>query len=194
MIDIHVSIALQFASSGICAMKNNAIVYWLLPQKAERELFCEMIRILCHELDAPNFEPHLTLFVSNSSQPPARVLRKLKSGPIRLRIHRVAFSPEYTKTLFIRFKPSKPLHKLILELGCASDTRVTAPRDRHLSLLYKRRISSATEKELAATIKLPFRVVRFDRVAAVRVNLPIQNRGDIKAWKILATKTLRSNR
>jgi hypothetical protein len=40
--------------------EETAIVYWLLPAKPERELFCTIIRIFCRELRAPNFEPHLT--------------------------------------------------------------------------------------------------------------------------------------
>src|SRR4029077_17909669 len=153
--------------------------------------FCEIVRILCPQLNAPNFETHLTLFVSRGNhQPPKRVLQKFKSAPIRLRIRGMAFSPEYTKTLYVRFKPSSALKKLIVDLGRAAKTRAKVPRDPHLSLLYKRRISAATEKELAETIRLPFREVRFDSIAAVRLRLPVKARADVKVWRIAAKKKL----
>jgi 2'-5' RNA ligase len=173
-------------------MKKRAIVYWLLPAKDKRELFCEIVRILCHELNAPNFDPHLTLFVAKEDgQSPKRILQKFKSLPIRLSIRDVAFSPKYTKTLFVRFKTSGALKKLTVDLARIAKTRATVPRDPHLSLLYKRKISSATGKELAATIKLPFREVVFDSIAAVRLTLPVCARADVEAWRIIAKKSLR---
>ncbi|HME88631.1 MAG TPA: hypothetical protein VKE30_05405 [Chthoniobacterales bacterium] len=173
-------------------MKKVAIVYWLLPAKLERELFREIVRILCHELDAPRFEPHLTLFVAKENRhPPKPILQKFRSAPIRLRIRRVAFDREYTKTLFVRFKPNGALKKMAVDLGRAAHTRAGAPRDPHLSLLYKRRITKATEKELADTINFPFREVVFDSVAAVRLKLPVRSRADVRAWRILAKKRLR---
>ena len=173
-------------------MKKVATAYWLLPAKPQRELFCEVVRVLCHELKAPSFEPHLTLFVSKENrQGPKQILRQIKSAPIRLRIRNVTCSSEYTKTLFVRFKPSSALKKLTMDLGRAAKTRANVPRDPHLSLLYKRKISAATEKELAATIKLPFREVVFDSIAAVRLTLPVTARADVERWKILARKALR---
>lgn len=173
-------------------MKKRAIVYWLLPAKDQRELFCEIVRILCQELNAPNFEPHLTLFVAKADgQSPKQILQKFKSLPIRLGVRAVAFGPKYTKTLFVRFKPSAALKKLTVDLARTAKTRAAVPRDPHLSLLYKRKISAATEKELAATIKLPFRNVRFDSIAAVSLTLPVRTREDVQAWRIVARKTLR---
>src|SRR5256885_14691561 len=89
-------------------MKKTAIVYWLLLAKPQRDLFREIIRILGKELRAPKFEPHLTLFVAGGArQEPDRVLRQIRSRPIRLRVRGVAYSPKFTKTLFLRFKRSE---------------------------------------------------------------------------------------
>lgn len=172
-------------------MKKPAIAYWLLPSGGERDLFRQIIGILCRELDAPKFHPHLTLFVSKAGGKSQKALRKIKCGPIRLRTRGVAFSSKYTKTLFVRFKPNRSLEKLVALLGQAAEKNSGMPRDPHLSLLYKRRISAATERELARTIKLPFREVRFDSIAAVRMTLPVRNRTDIQAWRIIARKSLR---
>src|ERR1700722_12486143 len=102
-------------------MKKTATVYWLLPAKPERGLLREIVRILRKEFRAPNFEPHLTLFVSSKDgQSPKKVLQQIHSRPIRLSIRSVAFSPKFTKTLFVRFKSSPALRKLTIDLGRAA--------------------------------------------------------------------------
>jgi putative hydrolase of the HAD superfamily len=172
-------------------MKKTAIVYWLLPAKPERELFCHFVRIFCRELHAPNFDPHLTLFAgSKGRQRPAKVLRQVRSGPIRLNVRNVAFSGKFTKTLYVRFKSMSALKKLSVDLARAANSRAKALRDPHVSLLYAR-IPRAARREIAAVIKLPFRRVLFDSVAAVRLSLPVRTRADVDKWKIIAKKSLR---
>src|SRR6266702_2899982 len=105
-------------------MKKVATVYWLLPAKPERDLFCDVVRILRKEFGAPNFEPHLTLFSTGSDrESPKRVLREIRSSPIRLTTRAAGFSSEFTKTLFVRFKSSAELRKLVAELGRATKSR-----------------------------------------------------------------------
>jgi 2'-5' RNA ligase len=172
-------------------MKKTAIVYWLLPAKPERELFCSIIRILRKAFNAPNFEPHLTLFVTaKDRQQPSKVLRQIRSRPIRLRARGVAFSPKFTKTLYVRFKSSPALRKLNGKVGRAAKSSAKAPGDPHVSLLYKK-LPRAAQKELAAVMRLPFRSVVFDSIAAVRLTLPVRTRGDVEKWKIVAKKSLR---
>ncbi len=172
-------------------MKKTAIVYWLLPAKPERDLFCEIVRILGKEFGAPNFEPHLTFFVTaKGRQHPAKVLRQIRSRPIRLSARGVAFSPKFTKTLYVRFKPNPSLRKLVLDLGRAAKSRAKSPTDPHVSLLYKK-TSRAAQKELARVMRLPFRTALFDSIAAVRLTLPVRTRADVEAWKIVAKKSLR---
>ena len=172
-------------------MKKTAIVYWLLPAKPERELFCSIIRILRKAFNAPNFEPHLTLFVTaKDRQPPSKVLRQIRSRPIRLRARGVAFSPKFTKTLYVRFKSSPALRKLNGKVGRAANSSAKAPGDPHVSLLYKK-LPRAAQKELAAVMRLPFRSVVFDSIAAVRLTLPVRNSADVAKWKVVAKKSLR---
>jgi len=172
-------------------MKKMATVYWLLPAKPERELFCQIVRILRKEFGAPNFEPHLTLIVSTKDgQSPTKVLQQIRSGPIRLSLRGVAFSPKFTKTLFVRFKSSPALRELAIDLGRAAKSSAKAPSDPHVSLIYKK-ISSQMKKELAAVIKLPFRSAFFDSIVAVRLTLPVRTDADVSKWKIVAKKSLR---
>ncbi|HEY6071629.1 MAG TPA: 2'-5' RNA ligase family protein [Chthoniobacterales bacterium] len=172
-------------------MKKTATVYWLLPARPERELFCEFIRILRKEFGAPDFEPHLTLFVTTQDrQSPKKILEQIRTRKIRLTVRGVALSSKFTKTLFVRFKPSSELRKLAVNLGRAAKTRAKAPRDPHVSLVYKK-IPRATKRSLAAVLRLPFRIAVFDSIAAVRMTLPVRNGSDVKKWKIVAKKSLR---
>ena len=171
-------------------MKRSAIAYWLLPAKPQRGLFCQIVRILRKEFGAPNFEPHLTLIVTGKNpEPPRKILRQIRARPIRLNVRGVAFSPKFTKTLFVRFKSSPALRKLAKEIGGAAKSKVKAPADPHVSLLYKT-IPKRVKKELAKVIKLPFRGARFDSIAAVRLSLPVRTGVDVAKWKIVARKSL----
>ena len=171
-------------------MKKTAIVYWLLPARPERDLFCDVIRILGKEFSGPNFEPHLTLFVTTkNSGSPRSFLEQFRARPIRLSVRSVAFAEEFTKTLFVRFKSSSELRKVVNDLGHAAKAKTKPPTDPHVSLLYKK-IPRRTKRELAKIIKLPFRNVRFDSIAAVRMTLPVRNGADVEKWKIVAKKQL----
>ena len=182
-------------------MKKTAIAYWLLPAKPQRQLFCSVIRILGRGFNAPDFEPHLTLFSATEDGPasaklrrdtlsPKKVLQQIRGRPIRLNVRGVAYSSEFTKTLFVRFKSKPRLRKLVENLGRAANFPAKSPTDPHVSLLYKK-IPKSSKKDLAAVIKLPFRGVLFDSIAAVRLTLPVRTGADVAKWKIVARKSLR---
>jgi len=172
-------------------MRKSATVYWLLPAKPERELFCNVVRILHKGFRAPNFEPHLTLIaVSKDRQSAKKILNQIRARPIRLTARGVAFSDKFTKTLFARFKSSPALRKLVTDLGRAAGTQAKSPKDPHVSLLYKK-MPRSVKKELARVMRLPFRTVRFDTIAAVRCVLPSRTKADVESWKILRKKSLR---
>ena len=168
------------------SMKKYATVYWLIPAEPKRELFCELIRILAKQFDAPRFEPHLTLFVAaEDRQVPKQILEQIDPSPIQLRLREISFSSKFTKTLFVRFKPNDALKKLIVHLRRASKGRGKFVRDPHVSLLYKK-IPTAVKKEVVAAIRLPFNEVVFDSIKAVRCHLPVRDRADVEAWRIVA--------
>ena len=171
-------------------MKKTAIAYQLLPAKPERDLFCEIIRILGKEFRASKFEPHLTLFVTaEKDKSPKKVLRQFRSRPIPLNIQGVGFSPKFTKTLFVRFNSSSALKKLTADLARAAGVSSKGPKDPHVSLVYQK-IPSPMKKGLAKVIKLPFRTVRFDSIAAVRLTLPVTTGLDVTKWRTVAKRRL----
>jgi 2'-5' RNA ligase len=170
--------------------KNSAIVYWLMPADPERELFCDIIRILYKQFDAPNFDPHLTILVAKEDgESPANVLKQIKASPIRLAVREIAIADEFTKTLFVRMEPSKSLEKLVVDLGHAVKSKTETVDDPHVSLLYKK-LATPVKKELASTIQLPFSEVTFDSIKAVRCDLPVESSADVEAWRVVATKSL----
>jgi hypothetical protein len=104
-----------------------------------------------------------------------------------LKLGGIDFSSAFTKTLFIQLRANKPLEKLIGDLRRATNSRKPAPIDPHLSLIYKK-IPTATKKELASTIDLPFDDIVFDSIKAVRCPSPTRNRRDVENWRTIATK------
>src|SRR5689334_17551466 len=171
-------------------MKKTAIGYFLLPARPERDLFCEIVRILRKEFRAPNFDPHLTLLVTATTQEsPKKILQRVQADSIRLKLRGVASSAKFTKTLFVRFKSSSALKKLAGDLGRAANASTRGPEDPHVSLLYKK-IPRRVKKDLTKMIKLPLWSVRFDSIAAVRLILPVRTERDVAKWKIVARKSL----
>ena len=173
--------------------KKSVIVYWLIPTKAERDLFCDIIRILCKQFAAPNFDPHLTLLTTKEDGPaPRRVLQKIEAGPIRLPVQSVDFSSEFRKTLFVALRPNRSLQDLVADLGRATKSRAPRLADPHVSLLYNT-LAPNVLKELAGTIKLPFGEVTFNSISAVRSVTPIETKADVEAWEVLAEKAFRGS-
>lgn len=170
--------------------KKSITVYWLSPAEPERELFAEIIRILARQFDAPRFEPHVTLFAApQDRQSASKTLRQISASPIRLKIRGISHSTKFTKTLFVRLSSSAALKRLIVDLAHVTKSRTKSLADPHVSLLYKR-IPTAAKKMLTSTIKLPFHEVVFDSIKAVRCRVPVQARSDVKAWRVIATKSL----
>jgi hypothetical protein len=171
-------------------MSKIATVYWLIPAKPERGLFRELIRILAKEFDAPRFEPHLTLLVTEEDrQTSKQIIEQIDTSSIQLRLREINFSSRFTKTLFVRFKSNNALKRLIVDLQRATKLGGKFVRDPHVSHLYKK-IPAPVKKKLVSTIRLPFKEVVFDSIRAVRCHLPVRDRADVEAWRVLAAKSL----
>ncbi|MFZ3375269.1 MAG: 2'-5' RNA ligase family protein [Chthoniobacterales bacterium] len=171
--------------------KATAIAYWLIPARPVRELFSEIIRILAEELEAPRFEPHLTLFATPGSDQSARkLLRRIKAQRIHLPVRDVGFSAEFSKTLFVRLESSDALTELRNALWHDAKSRDKSWPDPHVSLIYKK-LAPQAQSELASAMKFPFPGVVFDCVKAIRCSAPARTRADVEGWKVIAKKSLR---
>jgi hypothetical protein len=165
--------------------KKRVIVYWLIPAKPYRELFRDFIRILARELDAPRFEPHLTVCSAPAAQVARRTVRTVTTTPVILKVRGVGFSEKFTKTLFVRFAPNAELRKLAKDLAGTKGE----PADPHLSLVYKK-LATTTKRELARDMRLSFRNVVFDSIKAVSCLSPTETEEDVKAWRLIAKRKL----
>lgn len=165
---------------------STVLAYWLMPASPAREFFCEVMSRLVAQHEAPLVAPHLTLTAGPDDEAQAhRLLAGLDAAPIELRAAEVDYTREFTRTLFLRFVSISPLEQLRNSLG-AEDQQ---PFDPHLSLLYQK-ISVEKQAELAASIKIPFRTIRFDAVQAVRCRVPVATAADVAAWHVVASVTL----
>lgn len=182
----------QFARHDGRYFNLSAIAYWLIPARPVRELLSEIIRILAEELDAPRFEPHLTLFVAPGHDHTARkLLRGIEMQRIHLAVRDVGFSDKFAETLFVRFEASAALKDLRRQLRQATKSRGELLPDPHVSLIYKE-LAPRAKSELASAIKFPFHGVVFDCIKAIRCRTPTRSRADVEAWKVVARKSLRS--
>ncbi len=173
-------------------MKNFVTVYWLIPAAPYHEFFRRLIRILAGQFEAPRFEPHLTILATvKGQQPPGKILRQISASPLRLKVRDISFSSKFTKTLFVRLEQNKPFEKLILDLARAARSRAKPPADPHLSFLY-RKMPPSMKKELTRMINLPFGEVLFDSIKAMQCASPTTTDADVEAWRVVATKSLRS--
>ena len=174
------------------SFENQISAYWLYPAEPARTHFVALINDLATKFDAPAFEPHVTLYVTDAAneKPDAVLKHVLKSyGPARLSIRGLDYSDEFTKTLFVQFEPDAELTQLSSDLRRASAVQNDYELNPHLSLIYKT-MTDETKRDLAHSIRLPFTEVRFDAVKAVISPAKIESRADVEAWRVVAEQKL----
>jgi 2'-5' RNA ligase len=168
------------------------VTYWLIPAEPARSHFHSLIQDLARRFHAPVFEPHVTLYVTEpGNENPADVLKDTlhKIKPPSLSITAVNYSDEFTKTLFVEFRPDGSLARLNGKLRASSASGPEYQLHPHLSLIYKT-MSRETKMQLANSLRLPFDDVRFDSAKAVISPAKIESRADVEAWRIVAEQRL----
>jgi 2'-5' RNA ligase len=167
---------------------NEILTYWLIPAEPARSYFRSLIQDLARRFDAPVFEPHVTLYVTEpGNENPADVLKEtLRSiTPPSLSITAIKYSDEFTETLFIEFRPDGLLASLNQNLRAVSASQFDYQLKPHLSLIYKT-MSPDTKMEMANSLRLPFDEVCFDSAKAVIIPAKIEARKDVEAWRVVA--------
>jgi 2'-5' RNA ligase len=173
------------------AAQENIVAYWLCPAQPDGPPLTALIQELAARFDAPVFEPHVTLYVTEAERedPPAVLEQITKEPSYRLTIRGLDYSEKFTKTLFIQFEPDAGLDQLSADLRRASAVQNEYELNPHLSLIYKE-MDEKTKRELAHNIVLPFREVLFDSIKAVISPAQIESKEDVEAWRIVAEKKL----
>src|SRR5437660_6136883 len=171
--------------SGMTVREPNVILaYWLVPAEPVRQFFASTIAELAFRLDAPRFEPHVTVYVSRTGdENPEEVLRGALAGceAFRLSVRDVRCSDEFTKTVFVQFEPSATLARLSRVLQQASALHDEYELNPHLSLIYKEMTREA-RIEIATSVRVPFTEVLFDSAKVIVCPTPIRSRADVEAW------------
>ncbi|MDP9099228.1 MAG: hypothetical protein M3N48_09590 [Verrucomicrobiota bacterium] len=167
------------------------LTYWLIPAEPARAHFRSLIQDLARRFDAPAFEPHVTLHVTEpGNENPASVLKETFRNfkPPCLSITAISYSDDFTKTLFVEFRPEALLASLHEKLRAGSVSQREYQLNPHLSLIYQT-MSPATKAQLANSLRLPFDEVRFDSVKAVISPAKIESRADVAAWRVVAEES-----
>jgi 2'-5' RNA ligase len=165
---------------------------WLSPREPLRTTLSGLIRRLARELDAAEFEPHVTLFCGRSSDEEAKAIARgiaAQFSPITLSAERLAYTDSFTKTLFVQFEDSA-LARRMFE---AARRSYAHPSDYvfnpHLSLLYKK-LPETRQRALCDTLDVPRGGYGFDRVRMIETELPIEDDGPIRRWRIVCDEAL----
>jgi hypothetical protein len=172
--------------------KDKLVTYWLIPADPARSWFGSLIGDLARRLDAPVFEPHVTLYTAQvANESPSAVLEKAVGnlGSIRLSILGLDCSDEFTKTLFVQFQPDAVLAQLHKKLRSASASPLDYELNPHLSLVYKP-MPREKKNEIMNSISVPFAEVGFDLVKAVIIPARVESREDVESWRTVAARPL----
>lgn len=177
-------------------MPHTEFTLWLTPGEPLRTTLSAIIRRLAQVCEAVEFEPHVTLFCGRSSDEEASATARGIAAhfpPITLSAERLAYSDLFTKTLFVQFEDSA-LARRMFE---ASRRSYAHPSDYvfnpHLSLLYKK-LPETRQKALRDRLDLPRGSYGFDRVRMIETELPIEDDGPIRRWRIVCDEPLRGHR
>jgi putative hydrolase of the HAD superfamily len=165
---------------------------WLVPGESLRSSLRSTIRKLATQLDAVEFEPHVTVFCGPSSDEEAQVVvERIASrfAPVELTADRLDHTAIFTKTLVVQFRESADLRRMfeMARNGYARNSGYVL--NPHLSLLYKK-LPEATQRELCRTLDVSMGRYGFDCIQMIATELPIEDAGPIRRWRVVCENKL----
>jgi 2'-5' RNA ligase len=169
------------------------IAFCLVPVRADHVFLSRVINDLAGELDAPPFEPHVTLHVGE--QTAQDDIEDLLAGvaawmePIRLTACATGHTEALFKTLFIEFESDERPHAVHHVLRNGLVRRADYELQPHLSLAYKA-LPETKRRELAARYDFRGHRITFDHIAAVRPGRDKKDWMDIRSWDTWLRKAL----
>ncbi len=100
------------------------VSFWLIPSEEERAFFQKIIDTLSQEYDALSFTPHVTIYSGEYApdESPAELIEKATQGvqSLSLKVDKLLYTGEFTKTLFVQFQSSEILRKISQNLQSSS--------------------------------------------------------------------------
>jgi len=161
-------------------VQDEIVSYWCLPCAADSTRFSAVIRQLAAAQGAPVFEPHLTLGSLAEALDMAGITESL-SG-LSLDPAEIGSTEAFTTSLFVRFTATPALLKARERMARLPGSQAGRTFDPHVSLCYgPPPPGSHSREDVQALLRKP---VRFDRLAAVRVTLPVSTHKQVAEWRI----------
>lgn len=162
--------------------KQTTLLYWYLPCEQDERRLQKVIDDLADAQGAPSFRPHLTLGASSDIEEPLRLgssmLKAVTLTPIEIDGNEV-----FTTSLFMRFGLNDALTQARMALEQQPSFRQGRAFDPHMSLCYGPPPKGAhAQEDVRALLSNP---VRFDRLATVSVELPVNSYDGVRAWRVL---------
>jgi hypothetical protein len=160
---------------------------WLLPAREEAEELGATMRELALLFGIPAFAPHATLHGDLGLEPEKirKAGRDLAAGlaPLELRVRAVELSPEYFRSLFLRFEDDEEFSKLQELSAERFRTRRGLSPFPHLSLSYGEGPGRSDREALAEQLSFRFqgRRIVFPSIAFAESSSEIP----IDQWKVL---------
>lgn len=169
------------------------VSFWLIPSEEDRAFFQKIIDTLAKEYDAPAFTPHVTIYSGEFApdETAASLIEKATEGvkPFSLKVDKLLYSDEFTKTLFVQFQQSVILSKISEIIRSHSLNPSSFVLNPHLSLIYKQ-MDEATKKKLTTSLILTRSEVVFNEVKAISTPEKVQSWADVESWKVICVSKL----
>ena len=169
------------------------VSFWLIPSDEDRAYFQEIINTLAQEYDAPSFTPHVTIYsgeYATEESPTALIEKAIQEvQSFSLKIDKLLYTDEYTKSFFVQFHPSSILSQISETLRNSSQMPSEFALNPHLSLIYKH-LNEVIKQGLMTRLSLPKSEVLFDEVQVIVTSDKVQDREDVESWKIIYTTKL----
>ena len=169
------------------------VSFWLIPSDEDRIYFQEIINTLAREYDAPAFTPHVTIYSGEyiPEESPTALLEKATQQvqSFSLKIDKLLYTDEYTKTFFVQFHPNPILSQISETLRNSSKMPSEFALNPQLSLIYNH-LSEVIKQDLITNLILPKPEIFFDEVQAIATSDRVQNREDVERWEVICTRKL----
>ena len=163
---------------------NEETLFWLVPDTDHAPVFQAIIDALAAPQQAPRFRPHMTLGAVRGSRPDLSATFR-GAEPLRLQPLEIGQTDLFTMSLFVRFKRDPALMRARALMESLPGFRAGRAFDPHVSLCYGAPVNRADHD--AAIQALLRRPVRFDKLIAMRIPLPVASYDDIRKWQEYAS-------
>tara|TARA_R110002051_G_scaffold76014_1_gene138943 strand:+ start:222 stop:716 length:495 start_codon:yes stop_codon:yes gene_type:complete len=160
------------------------VTYWCTPCAEDAARYRAVIKALALAQGAPAYQAHLTLgTLERAASDLSEVVAALRG--LVLEPAGIGETDVFTKSLFVRFEASDTLLAARRQLETLQGFRPGRAFDPHISLCYGAPPEgSAARRDVQDLLSKP---VRFDRLIAVNITLPIETYADVMAWTVAET-------